>query len=138
MTTMPRTIQPVGWAKPRGYANGMAASGELLAVAGQIGWDEHCTIVSDDFVAQFKMALENVLTVVRTAGGTPTDIISLTVYVTDRNRYLGASGALGQLWRELLGHHYPAMALVEVSALVEARAQVEIQALAVLSPPNTP
>ncbi len=138
MTTTPRTIQPAGWAQPRGYANGMAARGELLAVAGQIAWDEQCKIVSDDFAAQFRQALANVLTVVRTAGGTPTDVISLTVYVIDRQRYLASASELGRVWRELLGRHYPAMALVEVSALVEPRAQIEIQALAVLSCGDTP
>lgn len=134
----PRTIQPEGWAKPRGYANGMAARGELVAVAGQIAWDARCEIVSDEFVAQFRQALANVVEVVRTAGGTAGDIISLTVYVTDRARYLADAPALAPVWRELMGRHYPAMALVEVSALVEARAQVEIQALAVLSPESTP
>ena len=129
---MSRTINLEGWPRPRGYANGMAARGETLAIAGQIGWDDTETIVSDDVSAQFRQALANVVAVVTAAGGQPEHIISMTIFVVDKTEYVAGRQAIGAAWRELLGKHYPAMALVEVSALLEPRAKVEIQALAVL------
>ncbi|MEM6291626.1 MAG: RidA family protein [Myxococcota bacterium] len=126
------TILPEGWPRPKGYANGMTARGTLLAVAGQIGWDATEVIVSDDFVPQFRQALGNVVDVVKAAGATHEAIISLTIYVTDKHAYLGAIKDVGAAYRDLMPKHYPSMALVQVSALVEDRAQVEIQALAVL------
>lgn len=128
----PRTIEVPGWPRPRGYANGMAARGELLAIAGEIGWDASETIVSDEFVPQFRQALANVVAVVEAAGGAPSDIISLTIYVTDKREYVAGIAELGQVYRALLGKHFPAMALVQVAALLEDRAKVEIQGLAVL------
>lgn len=127
-----RTIQPADWAAPRGYVNGMAKRGELLAIAGQIAWDAQQRIVSDELDAQFGQCLANVVAVVEAAGGHASDVISLTVFVTDKQRYLAATKALSSIWRTHFGRHYPAMALVEVSALVEDRALVEIQGLAVL------
>jgi enamine deaminase RidA (YjgF/YER057c/UK114 family) len=127
-----RTIHPPGWAPARGYANGMVGRGELLAVAGQIGWDAQQRIVSDSFVEQFRQALDNVVTVVETAGGTPQDLVSLTIYVTDKREYLDRTREIGAIWRDRVGRHYPAMALVEVSALLEDAAKVEIQALAMI------
>ncbi len=132
-----RTITPPGWARPRGYSNGMAARGELLAVAGMIGWDAQERLVSDEFVPQFRQALANVRDVVLAAGGQPGDILSLTIYVTDKREYIAALSEVGAAYRELLGRHYPAMALVQVAALLEDRARVEIQALAAL-PEVTP
>jgi enamine deaminase RidA (YjgF/YER057c/UK114 family) len=129
---LPRAILPEGWPRPRGYSNGMAARGELLAIAGQIGWDERERLVSDEFAPQFRQALGNVLAVVAAAGGRPEDVISLTVYVTDRREYIADLGAVGAAYRALMGRHFPAMALVEVAALLEPRAKVEIQGLAVL------
>jgi enamine deaminase RidA (YjgF/YER057c/UK114 family) len=129
---MSRTITLEDWPRPRGYANGMAARGELLAIAGQIGWDKTETIVSDDVAAQFHQALANVVAVVDAAGGKPEHIISMTIFVVDKTEYVAGRQAIGTAWRELLDKHYPAMALVEVSALLEPRAKVEIQALAVL------
>lgn len=129
---MPRTVEVPGWPRPRGYANGMAARGELLAIAGEIGWDEREQIVSDEFAPQFRQALANVVAVVEAAGGTPSDLISLTIYVTDKREYVAAIAEVGQIYRALLGKHFPAMALVEVAALLEDRAKVEIQGLAVL------
>ncbi len=134
--TPPRIVQPPQWAAPRGYSNGMAARGELLAIAGQIAWDAQQRIVSDDFGAQFHQCLANVLQVVQAAGGDAASVISLTVFVTDKQRYIAATKAIGESWRALMGRHYPAMALVEVAALLEDRAQVEIQGLAVL--PESP
>lgn len=129
----PRVVQPEGWSRPRGYANGMAARGELVAIAGQIGWDEKEQFVSEEFLPQFRQALRNVVAVVEAAGGRPRDLISLTIFVTDKKAYLSGGRAIGETWREVMGKHYPAMALVEVSALVEDRAKVEIQGLAVIA-----
>ena len=129
---MSTTILPDDWPRPRGYANGMTARGQLLAIAGMIGWDTSEVIVSDDFVPQFRQALANVVDVVEAAGATHEAIISLTIYVTDKHAYLGNIKDVGAVYRELMPKHYPTMALVQVSALVEDRAQVEIQGLAVL------
>ena len=127
-----RAILPDGWQRPRGYSNGMAARGELLAIAGMIAWDAREQLVSDAFAAQFRQALANVVAVVTAAGGRPEHVISLTVYVTDKREYIAELAAVGAAYRELMGRHYPAMALVEVAALLEPRAKVEIQGLAVL------
>lgn len=129
-----RSIQPAGWAPPRGYSNGMTGTGTFLAVAGQIAWDAQCNFVSDELAPQFRQCLANVVDVVRAAGGEATDIISLTIYVVDKHRYIAATKEIGAAWRELFGRHYPAMALVQVTALLEDRAQVEISALAVVPP----
>jgi enamine deaminase RidA (YjgF/YER057c/UK114 family) len=129
-----RPIQPLGWAAPRGYSNGMVGTGSLLAIAGQIAWDPECNIVSDDLAAQFRQCLSNVLDVVRAAGGGPNDVVSLTIYVVDKHRYIAATKEIGAAWRELFGRHYPAMALVQVTALLEDRAQVEISGLALVDP----
>jgi enamine deaminase RidA (YjgF/YER057c/UK114 family) len=110
----------------------MAARGELLAIAGMIAWDAREQLVSDEFAAQFRQALANVVAVVAAAGGRPEHVISLTVYVTDKREYIAELAAVGAAYRELMGRHYPAMALVEVAALLEPRAKVEIQGLAVL------
>lgn len=125
-------VQPESWARPRGYSNGMMASGRILAVAGQVAWDEKGRIVSDTFAWQFEQALANVATVVRAAGGEPAHVISLTIYVTDKTEYVAALGGVGEAYRKVMGKHFPAMALVEVAGLLEPGAKVEIQALAVL------
>ena len=125
-------VQPEGFAAPRGYANGVVSRGRTLHVGGQIGWDAQQEFHSDDFAEQFTQALDNVLAVVEAAGGRPQDIASMTIFVTDLDAYRAAAKALGPIWRERLGKHYPAMALVGVAGLVEARALVEIQALAAL------
>lgn len=126
----PRVIQPDGFATPRGYANGTVASGEVLHVAGQIGWDGGGNMVSDDLVAQFAQALDNVLAVVAAAGGAPTDVADMTIYVTDLDAYRASTRELGAVWRERFGRHYPAMALVGVAGLVHPGARIEIQATA--------
>lgn len=128
----PRTILPEGWPRPKGYSNGVVARGELLAIAGMIGWDEREKLVSPAFAPQFRQALANVLAVVAAAGGRPEHVVSLTVYVTDKREYLEALAAVGAAWRELMGRHYPTMALVQVADLLEPGAKVEIQGLAVL------
>lgn len=126
-------IEPYGWAAPKGYSNGiLAAPGRLLFVAGQIAWSEQQEIVSDDFTAQFDRALANVLAVVHAGGGRPEDICRFTIYVTDKKQYLAAAKELGGIYRQHMGRHYPAMALVQVAALVEDRALIEIEATAVV------
>ncbi len=130
------TIAVEAWKAPRGYSNGMLApaGARMLAVAGQIAWDAEQRIVSADFAAQFRQALANVLAIVRAAGGGPNDLMSLTIYVVDKQAYLARVKELGAIWKELVGKHYPAMALVEVKGLLEPDAQVEIQALAAIAP----
>jgi enamine deaminase RidA (YjgF/YER057c/UK114 family) len=121
-----------GWPVPRGYANGRIGSGRAVHVAGQIGWDEHAVFAAAELVPQFARALDNVIAVVRAAGGVPEDIAAMTVYVTDIAAYRAAQKQLGEIWRARLGKHFPAMALVAVSHLVEPQAVVEIQATAYL------
>ena len=126
-------VQPPGWKRPSGYSNGAIASGKLCFVAGQIGWNPQTgQFDSDDFVPQFDRALQNVISVVRAAGGQPHHVARLTIYVVDKKRYLAALKDVGNAYRKHLGNHYPAMALVEVRALVEDKAQVEIEATAVI------
>jgi enamine deaminase RidA (YjgF/YER057c/UK114 family) len=134
MTDDRKVVQPPGWARPRGYVNGLVAEGRMLFVGGQIGWDptSETPRFPDGFAAQFEQALLNVLAVVREAGGAPENIARMTVYVTDKHAYIAAAKDIGAAWRRLLGKHYPAMALVQVSALLEDRAMVEIEATAVL------
>ncbi len=138
MSDRPRVIQPEGWPRPRGYSNGMAASGEVLAIAGQIGWDETETLVSSEFLPQFDKALRNVAAVLEAAGGQPHHLISLTLYVTDKRQYIAAGAELGKTYRTVLGKHFPTMALVQVADLLEPGAVVEIQGLAVLPPATNP
>jgi enamine deaminase RidA (YjgF/YER057c/UK114 family) len=125
-------VNPESLARPRGYSHGMKGAGELVFVAGQVGWNREGRIVSDDFVLQFAQALDNVLDVVWTAGGKPTSIARMVVYVTDKQEYLDRARELGLAWRQRMGKHYPAMALIEVKALLEAEAKVEIEATAIL------
>ena len=126
-------LQPPGWPRPRGYANGVAAQGRLVFVAGQIGWDASGAIVSDDLVDQLRQTLENTLAVLREAGAGPQHVTRMTWYVTDKREYLARARELGEAYRTLMGRHHPAMAVVEVSALIEDRAKVEIETTAVIS-----
>jgi len=121
-----------GWPRPRGYANGMIADGPVLFVAGQIGWLPDGSFAADDLTGQFDQALANLLAVVAAAGAGPEHLVSMTVYVTDIDAYRREHVAIGRAWRARMGKHFPAMALVAVSALVEPRARVEIQAHAVV------
>lgn len=130
---MANVIEPESLAPARGYSNGIVLTGSrTLFVAGQIGWDRQARLVSSDFTAQFGQALDNVLAVVREAGGGPEHIGRLTVYVTDKHRYVAALKDIGAAYRARMGKHYPAMALVEVQDLLEEGALVEIEATAVL------
>jgi enamine deaminase RidA (YjgF/YER057c/UK114 family) len=131
-----KLINPETLGSPRGYSNGVLteAGGRLLFVAGQIGWDEKQTIVSDDFVAQFDRALANVITVVNAAGGSSDQIARLVLYVTNKQEYEQHLKEIGESYRAHLGKHFPAMVLVEVKGLLDDRAKVEIEAVAVLNP----
>jgi enamine deaminase RidA (YjgF/YER057c/UK114 family) len=130
---MNRTLNPKDWAKPKGYANGIAARGTLVFVAGQIGWNGAAErFESDDFVAQTRQALANVVAVLAEGGAKPEHLVRLTWYVTDKEEYVSRLGEIGAVYREVIGRHYPTMALVQVTALVEDRAKVEIEATAVV------
>ena len=125
-------IQPAGWARPRGYSNGIAAEGRFLFVAGQIGWDAEQRLVGPDFVDQLRQALHNIRAVLETAGVGPESLVRLTWYVTDIADYRTRVADVGAAYREVLGKVYPVMAVVAVSDLVEPGAKIEIEATAVL------
>jgi enamine deaminase RidA (YjgF/YER057c/UK114 family) len=125
-------LQPPDWAAPKGYANGVAAEGRIVFVSGQIGWNAKQEFEADDFVGQARQALANVVAILAEAGGCPHDIVRMTWYVVDKREYLGCGRALGAAYREIMGRHYPAMSAVEVTALMEDAARVEIEATAVL------
>jgi len=128
-------INPHALGKPSGYSNGLLteANGRLLFIAGQIAWDQNQMIVSDDFVAQFDKALENVMTVVTAAGGEASKVARLIVYVTDKNEYRERTKEVGECYRKHMGKHFPAMVLVQVAGLLDDAAKVEIEGIAVLS-----
>jgi enamine deaminase RidA (YjgF/YER057c/UK114 family) len=125
-------LQPEGWAPPRGYSNGVAASGRIVFVSGQIGWNAQGVFDTDDLVAQLRQALENVVAVLATAGARPEHLTALTWYFTDKREYLARQKEIGEAYRAVMGKHYPTMTAVEVSGLMESRAKVEIQAIAVV------
>jgi enamine deaminase RidA (YjgF/YER057c/UK114 family) len=128
-----KVLSPQGWAPPRGYANGVVASGRIIALAGQIGWNPATTTFeSDDFVAQVRQALENVVMLLREAGAEPQHLVRLTWFITDRKAYLAAQREIGVVYREVIGRQYPPMSVVVVAGLIEERAMVEIEATAVL------
>ena len=127
-----QVILPPGWPRPRGYANGVSASGRMLFIAGMIGWDAQGVFHSDDFAAQARQALRNIADVLREAGGEPEHIVRMTWYVTDKREYLAAGKEIGQAFREIIGSYNAAMTAVEVRALIEDRAKVEIEATAVI------
>lgn len=129
---MHQILQPDGWAKPAGYSNGVLARGRQIFVGGQIGWTPAQVIESDDIVDQVRLALENVVAVLRAGGAEPAHIVSMTWYFTDRDAYLSRLKDIGAVYRTVIGRHYPAMAALQVVALMEARAKVEIQATAVI------
>lgn len=128
-------LQPDGWPRPRGYANGVAASGRQIFVAGMIGWDADNTFHSDDFAVQARQALANAVAVLRAGGAGPGHIVRMTWYVVDRAEYQQALPAVGAAFRELIGHYAIAMTAVQVTALMEARARVEIEVTAVVPEP---
>ena len=128
-------LQPPGWLPPKGYANGVAATGKLIFVAGQVGWNRDCVFESDNFIAQADQALANVVAVLAAAGAGPAHVTRMTWYVTDREAYLEGARELGQVYRRHMGTHYPAMTLIQVAGLAEARARIEIEVTAVLPQP---
>ena len=133
MTRLHEILHPRNWKKPRGFANGIVADGRTVFLAGQVGWNAEQQFDSDDFVAQTRQALANIVDLVREAGGGPEHITRLTWFVTDKQEYLSRLPELGPAYRDVMGRHYPAMTLVQVVALVEDRAKVEIEATAVVS-----
>lgn len=129
----PEIIQPEGWAHPRGYSNGAVATGRFVTVAGQVGWNPlSCMFDSDDFAAQTRQALHNVVDVLLAANARPQDLVRLTWYITDRAAYLASQKEIGAAYREIIGDHYPPMSVVFVSSLLEENAKVEIEATAVI------
>ncbi len=131
---MSKTVTPPSFPNPRGYAHGMLAEGRTLHISGQIAWDKDARIVSTDFATQFLLALDNVIAVVRAAGGGSEHLVKLLVFVTDLEAYHRATKPIGEGWRARLGKHYPAMSLVKVAGLLEPGALVEIEGVASLPP----
>ena len=127
-----QVLLPEGWPRPKGYANGVAATGRQVFIAGMIGWDAQGVFHSDDFAAQTRQALQNIVDVLREADGKPEHIVRMTWYVTDKREYLAAGRAIGQAFREIIGSYNAAMTAIEVTALIEDRARVEIEATAVI------
>ncbi|MCL6684725.1 RidA family protein [Sphingomonas alba] len=127
-----KTLQPAGWPRPSGYSNGVSAKGRMIFTAGMIGWDEREMIVSHKLEVQFGQALKNVLAVLAEDGAGPEHVVRLTVYITDRFQYLSRRDDLAPIWKSIMGANYPPMALVEVKALVNSSALVEIEATAVV------
>ena len=128
-----RSLLPAGWVKPKGYANGVAANGTQVFIAGQIGWNEEARMTSERFAEQAVQALRNVLAVLREAGGQPEHLVRMTWYVTDKREYLASLKEIGQAFRELIGEYDIAMSAVQVVALIEDDAKVEIEATAVIT-----
>jgi enamine deaminase RidA (YjgF/YER057c/UK114 family) len=127
-----RTLLPAGWPRPKGYANGIEADGRIVFVAGQIGWTPEGQFEATTLPAQFAQTLDNTLAVLREAGAGPQHVARMTWYITDKRGYLAALGEIGAVWREKMGKHYPAMAVVEVKALIEDAALIEIETTAVV------
>lgn len=127
-----KALLPPGWPRPKGYANGISASGRLVFTAGVIGWDESERLVSDDLAGQFRQILVNTLAILKEGGAGPEHVVRMTWYITDRDAYAAALPEIGALYRELMGRNYPTMAVVQVAALVEPAARIEIETTAVV------
>ena len=127
-----KVILPAGWPRPKGYANGVSAQGRQVFIAGMIGWDAQGVFHTDDFAGQAQQALQNIVDVLREAGGKPEHIVRMTWYVTDKREYLAAARDIGRIFREVIGSYNAAMTAVEVKALIEDSAKVEIEATAVV------
>ncbi|WMW81927.1 RidA family protein [Undibacterium cyanobacteriorum] len=125
-------LQPPGWARPRGYSNGIAARGRTVCVSGMIGWDAQGQFHTDDFAGQTRQALQNIVEVLAEARAKPEHIVRMTWYITDKKEYIAAYKEIGAAYRELIGKHYPTMTAVQVSALIEDRAKVEIEVTAIV------
>jgi enamine deaminase RidA (YjgF/YER057c/UK114 family) len=127
-----KTLLPAGWIAPKGYANGVVASGDTIFLAGQIGWNAQARFDSDDLVAQVRQALANVCALLAVAGATPQHIVRMTWYLTDKREYLARAREIGAVYRELIGHYAVAMTAVQVADLIEDRAKVEIEVTAIV------
>jgi enamine deaminase RidA (YjgF/YER057c/UK114 family) len=125
-------LQPPGWSRPKGYANGVAAEGRLVFVAGQVGWEEDETFRTRDFTDQVRQCLGNTLAVLAEAGAGPEHVVRMTWYITDRREYQANLEGMGRVYREMMGNHFPAMAMVQVAALIEEDAKVEVETTAVV------
>ena len=125
-------LQPEGWPRPKGYSNGISASGRMVFVSGMVGWDKDGVFHTDDFAGQVRQALENIVAVLAEGGAKPEHIVRMTWYVLDKKEYVGAYPEIGAAYRELIGRHYPTMSAVQVAGLVEDRAKVEIEVTAVV------
>ena len=129
------TLLPPGWPRPRGYANGIAANGRMVLTGGVVGWDEQERFVSETLAGQFRQVLANTLAILAEGGAGPEHVVRMTWYVTSVSEYRESLGEIGGAWRELMGKNFPAMAVVEVTALVEPAARIEIETLAVVPEP---
>lgn len=129
-----RIVQPEGWPRPRGYANGVVAEGRVLFISGQVAWDEQERFHSDDIVEQVRQALKNTVTMLKAGGARPEHVARMTWYITDKREYMARGKEIGAVYREFMGTHYPAMSMVQVAALMEDRAKVEIESTAVIPP----
>ena len=127
-----QVLLPEGWPRPKGYSNGVAARGLQVYIAGMIGWDANGVFAGDDFASQARLALQNIVAVLREAGGKPEHIVRMTWYVTSKREYLAAGREVGLAFREIIGSYNAAMTAIEVTALIEDRAKVEIEATAVI------
>lgn len=126
-----KVLQPAGWKRPKGYANGISARGRMVFVSGVIGWDEHGKLVAPDFAAQVRQSLRNIVTILAEGGAKPEHLVRMNWFVLDKREYMNAFKEIGTIYREIIGLHYPAMTAVEVSGLLEEGARVEIEATAV-------
>jgi enamine deaminase RidA (YjgF/YER057c/UK114 family) len=128
-----KPIQPEGWAPPTGYSHGVSASGRMIVLAGQIGWNpETASFESDDFAEQVRQTLTNIVTLLAEGGASPSQLVRLTWFITDRDEYIAARRETGAAYREVIGNHYPPMSVIVVSALIEKHAKVEIEATAIV------
>lgn len=127
-----KILQPSGWPRPRGYANGVSAKGRMVFVSGVIGWDAQGKLVSSNFAAQVRQALQNIVTILAEAGARPEHLVRLNWFVLDKSEYVSAFTEIGKIYRAIIGRHYPAMTAVEVSGLLEPGARVEIEATAIV------
>ena len=127
-----QVLNPPGWPRPKGYSNGIAASGRMVIVAGMVGWNENGEFETDDFAGQFRRALENIRAVLAEGGAKPEHVVRMTVYLGDKREYLSRLREVGDAWRAVMGRHYPVMAAIEVSGFIEDGAKLEIEATAVV------
>jgi enamine deaminase RidA (YjgF/YER057c/UK114 family) len=128
-------LQPEGWPRPKGYSNGMAATGRTIFISGQVGWDAQCRFVGDTMAVQVGQALANIVTILKVAGATPQHIVRLTWFVTSRDEYNSQLKEIGAAYRSVMGKHFPTMSVVQVAGLMEKEAKVEIEATAVVPQP---